>query len=257
MLKQKERARPMMMMNARSTRLLVTAVYLLGHFCLLPGAEVVGKDVSEPKGQLAVARQATVNGAAAAKGLVVLSNSRLKTAPEGVAAVELGKAGRLAVGRSADFLLTYSAASVGGRLEAGRVAVTAPAGVTVSISTPHGSIVSDGQRGTDLVAEVVNGQTRVAALNNSDASLTSGGTAKKLSGGAAEMTTKGVVVKAAPKPTTAQPNPPGLSAAELIALISSTVLVGLTIINVVLTNDQRNDIRELLRRTNPSPITIR
>ena len=246
----------MPLIQSRMTRKSVTIVYALAQLCILMQATSSAKNTANTSAYLTIAQQATVNNAAAAKGLVVLSNSRIKTAPEGIAAINLGNIGQVAVGRSGDLLLQYSSANISGKLSSGRVAITAPAGVSISISTDHGTILSSSSKGTDVVIETEKGATRVVPINDSEISLSTNGSVKKLvAGEAAEIKTKGIEVKSSPKPTPAPAAAGSLSPEALVILISSLTTLGLGISQVVIQQQQKRDLRELLRRTNPSPNT--
>lgn len=138
------------------------AVLVINHAV---GAQSPGAMGYLTAGYLLDARQTTVNDAVAAKGLVVLSRSRVRTSPQGFAAISLGKNGQLALAHSANFLLNYSPSRVGGRLDSGGALVSVPAGVTVNLDTAHAAITADGKKGANIVVVVSEGQTRVIALD--------------------------------------------------------------------------------------------
>lgn len=246
----------MPLIQSRLTRKSVAIIYAIAQLCTLLPATVSAKDTPAASGYLTIARQATVNNAAAAKGLVVLSNSRIKTAPEGVAAINLGNAGQLAVGRSGDFLLQYSTSNISGRLASGRVAITAPSGTSININTDQATIFSSSPNGTDVVIETEKGETRIVPINGGEVSVSSGGSIKKIAvGEAAEINSKGIQLKSSPKPIPAPAAGGTLSPEAIVILIASLGTLGLSISAVVIQQQQKRDLRELLRRINPSPNT--
>lgn len=245
----------MPLLRAKTARVIVAAC-LLTHWSVLPPSRATAQSAREA-GFLAYARQVTVNGAAAAEGLTVLSNSRLRTESGGLAVVNLGQTGHLAVGCAADFLLAYSKADIGGRLTAGRVAITAPIGVAVRIATPQTSFASDGQKGTDVVLEIVNGETRVAALNSTEASLMIAGETRQVNCNVlAVVGPRGVEMRTATQAgrPTAAAQAGRLSPEMLTILIASVLGVGLSTAALVRQVNQDNKIDELLRRTTLSPV---
>ena len=115
----------------------------------------------------------TLNGAVAVSGMTIFSDSRIKTARNGSATINLGKLGRLELGPETELALRFSEATIAGNLLSGRVIVNAPAGVEISIVTADGVAAADGRQSSGLVVDVTCGNTRVA-VSRSEATVTAG-----------------------------------------------------------------------------------
>jgi len=251
-------------MTNAPTRILVLAFYLLATGSL----SLTGLSAQSPRktpALLSVARDVLVNNSTAATGLAVLSNSRIKTGPQGMAGLNLGQSGHLALGHSADLALQYSPTSVGGSLNAGRVAISAPAGVAVMINTAYGAVTSDGRNGIDLVVEVVNSQTHIGTLNN-EANVVFGARSRKVSLGE-EVIVDAAGVKAEPLPSTggatgapqggaggAAGAAGGISPMTLLTIVTSFTTLGIAINNGVNQRKTSRDLQNLIRRIDPSAI---
>ncbi|MEP7340586.1 MAG: hypothetical protein ABI977_22840 [Acidobacteriota bacterium] len=114
-------------------------------------------------GELASASQVTINGKSAAGGQTLFSNSRIKTAKQGRATINLGKLGRLELGPETDLTLKFSPGTVDGELVGGRVMLSSSSGVSVSVKTAKGLVTSAGKTATVMTIEMLNDQDRVAA----------------------------------------------------------------------------------------------
>ena len=131
------------------------------------------QSAAKAAGELVSANQVTINGSSAISGMTVFNDNRIKVAERGAAIVNLGKLGRLELGARTDLALRFSAGNLGGALHTGRVVVSAPAGVMVSVSTAKGLVTADGQQATVLAIEVDGAQARVIT-HRGKASVASG-----------------------------------------------------------------------------------
>jgi hypothetical protein len=190
---------------------------------------VPGAQVPDAAGYFMDARQVTVNDTVAAQGLVVLSKSRVKTAPQGFAAISLGKSGQVVITHSASFFLTYSKSGVGGKLDSGSVLVSAPAGVTVSVETAHGTVTTGGPGGANVVVVVSAGQTRVVALDAEAEVVTKSGAKKLAVGEAVNLDEKGPQFRCN-RPPLRNAQSGRMSRGELLAVLSG----GLATLGVVI-----------------------
>ncbi len=101
-------------------------------------------------GQLAFARQVTINGNNALSGQTVFSGNKLKVGGNGTAIVNLGKQGRMELGANSEMALFIAPENIGGTLMSGCMLVKASAGETVRINTPKGEISSVGSQSTSF-----------------------------------------------------------------------------------------------------------
>jgi hypothetical protein len=133
-------------------------------------------------GELLVAGPVTVNDAAVVSGVTVFSESRIKTARNGTATVKLGRLGRVDLGPDTEITLRFSDGAVGGSLLAGKVMVTVPASVGVSVMTANGVAVSDPKLASMLTVDLSCGNMRVIS-GRGDAKVTAGGKVEYLAAG--------------------------------------------------------------------------
>lgn len=127
---------------------------LLSKLCLLalllpPGATLAGAPATNT-GQLSFARQVSINGSDAIAGQTVFNGNWFKVASRGTAIVNAGKLGRFELGAESDFISLFSESSIGGKLNAGCLMISAPAGIGIMISTSKGTISSDGKEPVSL-----------------------------------------------------------------------------------------------------------
>jgi hypothetical protein len=150
----------------RYKRILLDILRSYGGLALV-GAAVLYADQAlaqvSPKaaGELVMAKEVTINGQPAVAGLTLFSNSRLKTAMQGAAAVNLGRQGRFELGPKTEMALRLSSGAVGGDLTAGNLQVNVPANVKLSIDTGKGVISTDGTQATSLTIESAGETLRV------------------------------------------------------------------------------------------------
>jgi ferric-dicitrate binding protein FerR (iron transport regulator) len=135
----------------------------LSSFLALPTPLAQAQTAPQIVGDLSVTGEVWVNGASVASGLTILSESRVKTGHHGTAAVKLGKFGRIELASDTEMEMRFTDATIGGNLPAGRVTVSAPAGIAISVVTADGIVFSDGKEETCLTVDVTQGNTRVTA----------------------------------------------------------------------------------------------
>lgn len=136
---------------------------------------------SKVAGELAAASGATINGAPAVSGTTVFSNNRVRTARQGAAIVNVGKLGRLELGAESDLTMQFSTANLGGQLHNGRVIISTPMGIAISISTSKGLVTTDGQAAV-LTIEADGKQVRVVA-HRGEAKLIANGNIERITAG--------------------------------------------------------------------------
>jgi ferric-dicitrate binding protein FerR (iron transport regulator) len=92
---------------------------------------------------LSATGQVQVNGQNAISGATVFSDSTVTTAKGSSAVVSLGKLGRVEVLPDSNMKLSFTDASVTVHLDAGRVRLSTPSGVTPSVITKDGTATGD------------------------------------------------------------------------------------------------------------------
>jgi hypothetical protein len=125
--------------------------------------KVTGKATGKATGEIASASQTTINGYSAISGMTVFSNNRIRTAGHGAAIINLGRIGRIELGRETDMTLSFSRAGIGGELHSNNVVVSAPAGVAISIKTAKGMVTTDGKKPAVLTIYADSKRARVMA----------------------------------------------------------------------------------------------
>ncbi|MGA9998375.1 MAG: FecR domain-containing protein [Pyrinomonadaceae bacterium] len=135
-----------------------------------------------PSGELSVSGQVTVNGQNAISGATVFSDSTVTTAKGSSAVVSLGKLGRVELQPDSSLKLAFNETSINGMLDAGRVRVSTPAGVSVNITTKDGTVVADGSQATAFTVDTECGNTVVMTQTGS-ATLRAGNKTTQIAAG--------------------------------------------------------------------------
>lgn len=141
-------------------------------YCLITGtafAQISPKLV----GQLSVRGTVTLNGVNATSGATVFSGGLIKTGANGSAIISLGKMGQVDLEPDTELTLRLDAGIIDGHLRSGRVTISAPTGIAVSLATVDGVAVADGKQASVLTVDMKSGNTRVASVR-SEARVTSG-----------------------------------------------------------------------------------
>jgi hypothetical protein len=115
-----------------------------------------------PSGELSATGQVMVNGQNAISGATVFSDSTVTTAKGSSAVVSLGKLGRVEVLPDTTMKLSFTETNVTVGLEAGRVRLSTPAGVTASVMTKDGTAVGDSAQANVFNVDTECGNTIVA-----------------------------------------------------------------------------------------------
>ncbi|MBX3277572.1 MAG: hypothetical protein KF868_06160 [Acidobacteria bacterium] len=170
--------KPTLLRKALSVVLMLS----VGGFYTMSATSVLAQTAAKSSGELSVVGSATINGTAAISGATVFSESRVKTAPNGAATINLGKLGRIQLGADTEMTLRFSDGSIGGNLSSGRAVVSAPAGVAVNVATTDGVATSDGKDAAVLTVDVSCGNTRVAS-SRSAAKVNAGGKTEYVAAG--------------------------------------------------------------------------
>lgn len=153
--------------------LTVAVMTAVSSFYLLVTSSALAQTAAKAAGELSVTGNVTINGTQAISGATVFTDSKVKTARNGAATVNLGKLGRVQLGPESEMVLSFADGRIGGNLTAGRAVVSTQAGVAISVATAEGVAVADGKDASTLTIDVTCGNTRVAA-SRSDAKITSG-----------------------------------------------------------------------------------
>jgi ferric-dicitrate binding protein FerR (iron transport regulator) len=136
-----------------------------------------------PTGRLvAVHGDVKVNGTSAISGATVFSDSTATTAKGSSAVVSLGKLGRVEVFPDTTVKLTFSASTIAATLEAGRVRVSSSSGVTTTVTTSDGQVVTTESRMNEFTVDVTCGNTFVSVKKGS-VELRAGTTVKQIAAG--------------------------------------------------------------------------
>jgi hypothetical protein len=133
-------------------------------------------------GELTVAGSVTINGTQAISGATIFSESKVKTARNSGATINLGKQGRVQLGPESEMTLRFTDGNIGGNLTAGRAVVSAPAGVSIAVATADGIATADGKQASSLTIDVSCGNTRVASTRSA-AKVTSGSKVEAVAAG--------------------------------------------------------------------------
>lgn len=116
---------------------------LLGNILLQPIA-AMAKTVNT--GQLSFAKQVSINGKEFSPGQTLFNGDRVKVSGLGSAVLNLGKMGRIELGKDTEFILSITDDTIGGDLVYGCMGVLASGGVNSSVKTLKGVVSSDGSQ---------------------------------------------------------------------------------------------------------------
>lgn len=130
---------------------------------LLAASPAMAQTSLKSAGEVASASQVSINGRSVVAGLTIFSDSRIRTARQGKATINLGNLGRLELGPETDLMLKFSPGAIGGELLGGRVMLSASSRVSVSLTTAKTLITTDGKSATVVTVEMTNDADRVAA----------------------------------------------------------------------------------------------
>ena len=121
---------------------LICLAVLLGNLSLQPF--VASAKAAPHTGQLTFAKQVTVNGKEASAGQTLFNGDRVRVAGLGSAVINLGKKGRIELGKDTEFVLSLSDDLIGGDLAWGCLGIIASTGTNTSVRTNKGVASSDG-----------------------------------------------------------------------------------------------------------------
>jgi hypothetical protein len=113
-------------------------------------------------GELSVSGQVTVNGQNAISGATVFSDSTIETAKGSSAVVSLGKLGRVELLPGTILKLSFNDSGITAMLNAGRVRLSTPSGVSAVLNTKDGSVVADSTQANAFTVDTECGNTIVA-----------------------------------------------------------------------------------------------
>lgn len=140
-----------------------------------------------PSGELSVTGEVKVNGQSAISGATVFSDSTIETTAKGSSAVvSLGKLGRVELLPGTTMKLSFTETSVTGMLDAGRVRLSTPAGVTTSIMTKDGSALANANQANVFTVDTECGNT-IVATQSGNVELRAGDKTTQIAAGTQDM----------------------------------------------------------------------
>lgn len=204
--------------------LTVAVIMTVSSFYSLVTTSVFAQTAVKAAGELSVTGSVTINGTSAISGATVFSESKIKTARNGMATVNLGKMGRVQLGPESEMTISFIDGRVGGNLAAGRAVVSTPAGVAINVATSEGVVTADGKNASSLTVDVTCGNTRVAA-GRSDAKVASGSKVEYVAAGSEVSVGSQAAPRCARLSTASQGQSlsPGAIAALIIAGVGGAV----------------------------------
>lgn len=161
----------------RAAALFLTAA-LLNLSSIAPRAAAAARHA----GEVTVANGLAVDGLTAVRGQTFFSGSRLAAAAKSISLLSLGNFGRVELSEGAALGLDFDEASVSGALEAGRLRVYAPRGVTANFSTADARVHSDASETASFTLRAVEGFTEVSVQSGA-LEVRSNNTARTLKAG--------------------------------------------------------------------------
>ncbi|MFN0111151.1 MAG: hypothetical protein ACKVZH_20000 [Blastocatellia bacterium] len=128
--------------SKRPTLSLICLAVLLGNLFLQSITTVASASVLT--GQLTFAKQVSVNGKEATAGQTLFNGDRIRVSGLGSAVINLGKRGRIELGKDTEFTLSLTDNMIGGDLVFGCLGVIASTGVNSAIKSNKGLVSTDG-----------------------------------------------------------------------------------------------------------------
>lgn len=192
---------------------------------------VLASPGQRPSGELSVSGQVTLNGQSAISGATVFSDSTVTTGANSSAVVSLGKLGRVEIQPNSSVKIAFTDNSMNAMLDAGRVRVSNPAGVSATVTTKDGVVIADNSQADVFTVDIECGNTVVATQTGMAALRGSGVDSKVAAGSSASagQTAPGSRCTPVTQPTTYGSLSGGALAALLIAAggaITAAVIAG-------------------------------
>lgn len=131
------------LLSKRQMLSFICTAALLGNLLLQPIA-IFAKTTNT--GQLSFAKQVSINGKETAPGQTLFNGDRIRVSGTGTAVLNLGKYGRIELGKDTEFVLSMSGDTIGGELMFGCMGVLASGGTNTSVKTIKGIVTSDGSQ---------------------------------------------------------------------------------------------------------------
>lgn len=128
--------------SKRPTLSLICLAVLLGNLFLQPIAAIASASVLTA--QLSFAKQVSVNGKEATAGQTLFNGDRVKVSGLGSAVINLGKRGRIELGKDTELILSITDDLIGGDMVYGCLGIIASTGTNTSVKTNQGVVSSDG-----------------------------------------------------------------------------------------------------------------
>lgn len=142
----------------RTFALLLTAA-LLNLSSIAPRA--ASATAARHTGEVTIANGLVVDGSPALRGQTFFSGGRLVASAKSISLLSLGNIGRVELAESAVLPLDFDEDSLGGALEAGRLRVYAPRGVTADFSTADARVTTDAREAVSFTLRSSEGFTEV------------------------------------------------------------------------------------------------
>ena len=221
---------------SRTPIALSLAVAILSMYSMVAlAAPVQGQ--AGPSGDLSVVGEVSVNGTKAISGATIFSDSTITTAQGSSAVVSLGKLGRVELLPNSNVKLNFTDASVTSSLDAGRVRMSTPSGVTASVTTKDGSAIADTTQPNVFLVDVECGNT-VVNTQAGRIELRAGNAVKQIAAG--NQDTAG---QAAPGTRCTRLNTPGMRGIGGGALAALLLAAGGAIVAAIIAASSDNDIQ--------------
>jgi len=142
-------------------------VALFATAILLVASIQVGATPAFDRAALSVLGIVEVNGEKVISGGTFFSGCAIATAAQSEAAISIGRLGRVELSADTKMKLSFSETGLQGSLDKGSVRISTPAGVSVNLITPKGSVITDGQEPTTFTVTSKDGETTAAAMEGS------------------------------------------------------------------------------------------
>jgi len=147
------------MFGKNSIRKIVTSLTAIAVWCVY--STVAFAVPTSASGDITVTGQVSVNGQPAVSNTTFLTGSTVTTGADSSATVSLGKTGRIEVLANSSVTLTFSAGSIIGVLNEGKVRVSNAAGVAATVTTKNATVIADAGQADVFTVEAECSHTHV------------------------------------------------------------------------------------------------
>ena len=147
------------MFGKNSIRKIVTSLTAIAVWCVY--STVAFAVPTTTGGDITVSGQVSVNGQAAVSNSTFLTGSTVTTGADSSATISLGKTGRIEVLANSSVTITFSAGSIIGVLNEGKVRVSNAAGVATTVTTKFATVIADAGQADVFTVEAECSHTHV------------------------------------------------------------------------------------------------